>query len=111
MAAVSTYDLTVPTSQASPDVVILSVKDRKLFKNISKGYTTQYEYLIAQSVTVSIDLPGRAIAVSPDENEIVAFVRRERGRNLAFWSVLTGKLLKEVPFPGIDQEIAPSFSP
>ena len=111
VAAVSTYDLTIPTSRASPDLIILSVKDRKLFKNISKGFTTQFEYLIAQGVTISLDQPGRSLAVSPDENEIVAFVRRERGRVLAFWNVLSGKLVREVPFPGIDQEIAPSFSP
>jgi len=111
MAAVSTYDLSVPTLNPSPDVVVFSIKDRKLFKNLSKGYTTRYEYLIAQAVTISLDQPGRTVAVSPDGNHIAAFVRRERGRDLAFWGVLSGKLEREVRFPGIDQEIAPSYSP
>lgn len=111
IAAVSTYDLSVPTLNASPDVVIYSTKDRKLFRNISKGYTTRYEYLIAQAVTISLDVPGRTVAVSPDGNVVAAFVRRERGRDLAIWNVLSGKLVEEVPFPGIDQEVAPSYSP
>jgi WD40 repeat protein len=111
IAAVSTYDLSVPTLNSSPDVVVYTTKDRKLYRNLSKGYTTRYEYLIAQAVTISNDQPGRAAAVSPDGNFIAAFVRRERGRNLALWNVVTGKLVDETPFPGIDQEIAPSFSP
>jgi len=111
VAAVSTYDLTVPTLNASPDVVVFSVRDRKLYRNLSKGYTTRYEYLIAQAVTISLDAPGRAIGVSPDGNHVAAFVRRERGRVLAFFNVLSGHLEREVPFPGIDQELAPSYSP
>lgn len=111
MAAISTYDLTVPVLNASPDVVVFSVKDRKLFRNLSKGYTTRYEYTIAQAVTISLDSAGRSIGVSPDGNHVVAFVRRERGRSLAFFNVLAGKLEREVPFPGIDQELAPSYSP
>jgi hypothetical protein len=111
MAAVSTYDLSVPTINPSPDVVVFSVRDRKLFRNLSKGYTTRYEYLIAQAVTISLDEAGRTVGVSPDGNHIAAFVRRERGRNLAFFNVLAGKLEREVPFPGIDQELSPSYSP
>jgi WD40 repeat protein len=111
LAAVSTYDLTVPQLNASPDVVVYSVKDRKLFRNLSKGYTTRYEYLIAQAVTISLDVPGRTVGVSPDGNHIAAFVRRERGRNLALWNVLSGKLEREIPFPTVDQEVAPSYSP
>jgi len=111
VAAISTYDLTVPTSVASPDVVVFSVRDRKLFRNLSKGYTTRYEYVIAQAVTLSLDSPGRALAVSPDGNHVAVFVRRERGRVLAFFNVLSGKLEREVPFAEIDQELAPSYSP
>jgi hypothetical protein len=110
VAAVSTYDLTVPTLNASPDVVIYDVRHRKLYKNLSKGYTTRYEYLIAQAVTISLDSPGRVVGVAPDGNHVVAFVRRERGRYLAFFNVLEGKLEREVPFPGIDQELSPSYS-
>jgi hypothetical protein len=110
VAAVSTYDLTVPTLNASPDVVVYSVRDRKLYRNLSKGYTTRYEYLVAQAVTISLDAPGRVVGVAPDGNHVVAFVRRERGRDLAFFNVLEGKLEREVPFPGVDQELAPSYS-
>jgi tricorn protease-like protein len=110
VAAVSTYDLTVPTQSPSPDVVVYSVRDRTLYRNLSKGYTTQYEYLIAQAVTISLDAPGRVIGVAPDGNHVVAFVRRERGRNLAFFNVLEGKLEREAPLPGIDQELSPSYS-
>jgi len=111
VAAMSTYDLSVPTLNASPDLVVFSVRDRKLYRNLSKGYTTRYEYMIAQAVTISLDAPGRSIGVSPDGNHVAAFVRRERGRNLALFNVLSGKLEREVSFPGIDQQLAPSYSP
>ena len=103
LGAVSTYD-------ENADLVVFSSRDRRLFRNLTKGYTTKYEYLVAQFVTISATEPGRAVGVSPDGNHMVAFVRRERGRNIALFDVLTKKLEREIPLP-VDQELSPSFSP
>ncbi len=103
LGAVSTYD-------ENADVVVFSSRDRRLFRNLTKGYTTKYEYLVAQFVTISATEPGRAIGVSPDGNHMVAFVRRERGRNIGIFNVLTKKLEREIPI-SVDQELSPSYSP
>jgi WD40-like Beta Propeller Repeat len=103
LGAVSTYD-------QNPDVVVFSSRDRKLFANLTKGYTTKYEYLVSQFVTISATEPGRSLGVSPDGNHIVAFVRRERGRNLALFNVLKKSLEREIPLP-VDQQLSPSYSP
>jgi hypothetical protein len=104
LAAVSTYD-------ENPDVVVFSSRDRKLFRNLTKGYTTKYEYLVSQFVTISATEPGRSVAVSPDGNHIAAFVRRERGRNIALFNVLSKSLEKEIPMPSVDQQLSPAYSP
>jgi len=102
IASISTYKDDV-------DVVLLSTKDRKLYKNLSKGYTTRYEYVIAQSVTVRPE-EGRPVAVSPDGNRVAAFVRRENGRRLVLWNVLDGSIAKSIDIPA-EQPLSPAFSP
>jgi hypothetical protein len=103
IAAVSTY-------KENADVIILSTRDRKLYRALSKGYTTRYEYLVAQEVTTSISDTGRSLAVSPDGNFVAAFVRRERGRDLVLFDVLKGGIAREIRIP-LDHCLAPSFSP
>ena len=103
LGAVSTYD-------QNADLVVFSSRDRSLFRNLTKGYTTKYEYLVSQFVTISATEPGRSLGVSPDGNHIVAFVRRERGRNIALFNVLTKTLEREIPVP-VDQSLSPSYSP
>lgn len=101
IAAISTYKDNI-------DVVVLSNKDRKLFRNLSKGYTTRYEYVVAQDLTTGARA-GRDVAVSPDGNHVAAFIRRERGRELALFGVLSGKLEREIPL-SVDQALSPAFS-
>jgi WD40 repeat protein len=103
VAAISTY------KNDDADVVVLSAKDRKLFKNLSSGYTTRYEYVICQSLTTRWE-GGRSVTVSPDGNLVAAFVRREKGRVLALFDVFAGKLAREIPLP-VEQELSPTFSP
>ncbi len=104
VAAISTY------GSEDIGIVTLSAADRKFYKRLTKRYTTRYEYVICPAVTTRPD-PGRALSVSPDGNRIAAFVRRERGRNLALFNALSGTLEREIPLPGIDSALSPSFSP
>ena len=75
IAAFSTYKEDV-------DVVLFGVPDRKLYRNLTKGNTTEYQYLVAQMLTVGPDR-GRDLAFSPDGNHVAVFARRERGRDAA----------------------------
>jgi hypothetical protein len=99
----------VSTVHDNVNVVVLSNKDRKLFRNLTRGYTTHFEYVVAQDLTTG-PRGGRDVAVSPDGNFVAAFIRRERGRDLALFGVLSGRLEREVPLT-VDQALSPAFSP
>jgi len=103
IAAISTY-------KEQADVVILSTRERKLFKNLTKGYTTQYEYIVSQWVTTGPQI-GPDLAVSPDGNTVAVFARRERGRDLLLLNALDGGIRERIEMPDIDQQLSPAFSP
>lgn len=100
----------ISTVKEDADVVVLSNAERKLFKNLTKGYTTKYEYVVAQWIT-SAPASGADIAVSPDGNTIAVFARRERGRDLLFLNALDGGIREHVEMDGLDQQLNPAFSP
>jgi WD40-like Beta Propeller Repeat len=102
IAAFSTY-------KNDADVVVFSNRDRKLFKNLTKGYTTRYEYLVNQFVTVGPEA-GRDLGVSPDGNTVAVFARKERGRDLLLLNALSGGIRQIVPMD-VDQQLSPAFSP
>ncbi len=85
--------------------------DRFLYRNITKGYTTKYEYLIAQHLTVGGDR-GRDLSFSPDSNQVAAFARTERSRSLLLLDAINGGIIRgvEIPLP-IDQPAQPAWSP
>ena len=102
VAAMSTY-------KEDADVVVMSTRERKLYKNLTKGYTTNYEYLVSQWVTTGPQ-SGADIAVSPDGNTVAVFARRERGRDLLLLNALTGGIRERIEMPELDQQLNPSFS-
>ncbi len=103
VAAFSTY-------KDEADVVVMSTRERKLYRNLTKGYTTSYEYLISQWVTTGPQI-GTDLAVSPDGNTVAVFARRERGRDLLLLNALDGGIRERVEMPGVDQQLSPAFSP
>ena len=100
----------ISTLGEDANVVVFSSRDRKLFKNLTKGFKTRYEYIVAQWLTTG-PVGGVDLAVSPDGNLLAFFVRRERGRELLLLNALDGKIEQLVPMPGIDQQLNPAFSP
>ena len=102
VAALSTY-------KEDADVVLMSTRDRKLYKNLTKGYTTTYEYIVSQWVTTGPQ-SGGDIGVSPDGNTVAVFARRERGRDLLLLNALDGGIRERVEMPELDQQINPAFS-
>jgi len=84
IAAFSTYKNDV-------DVVLLGVPDRRLYRNLTKGQTSKYQYLVAQGFTVGGDR-GRDLAFSPDGNLVAVFARAERTRKLLLLDAAKGEL-------------------
>lgn len=103
MAAIATYKQDV-------DVALFTVPDRKLFKNISRGFPDHYEYVIAQFLTTAPAM-GRDIGFSPDGDRIAMFVKKERGRQLMIVNALYGNIERIIPMPDVEQQLSPSWSP
>jgi WD40-like Beta Propeller Repeat len=100
----------VSTLKNDADVVVLSTTDRKLYRNLTRGYTTKYEYIVAQWLTTG-PVGGGDVAVSPDGNTVAVFARRERGRELLLLNALDGGIRERVEMPDLDQQLNPAFSP
>jgi hypothetical protein len=100
----------ISTLGEDANIVVVSPRDRKLLKNLTKGYKTDYEYIVAQWLTTG-PVGGVDLAVSPDGNSIAVFVRRERGRELLLLNALDGSIKQMIPMPGLDQQLNPAFSP
>jgi hypothetical protein len=103
VAAVSTY-------KDDADVILMSTRDRKLYRNLTKGYKTKYEYLVSQWVTTGPQ-SGADLAIAPDGNTVAVFARRERGRDLLLLNALNGGIRERIEMPGLDQQLNPAFSP
>ncbi|HEV8268533.1 MAG TPA: hypothetical protein VGR00_09880, partial [Thermoanaerobaculia bacterium] len=100
---------TLTTYKDDIDIALLSVKDRKVWKNLSPGRTTRYEYLVAQYLTAAPE-SGRDLSFAPDGDRIAVFARQERGRKLCIYSARGGGLLERIPVAP-DVPLSPSFSP
>ncbi|HEY2092611.1 MAG TPA: hypothetical protein VGJ81_12025 [Thermoanaerobaculia bacterium] len=91
------------------DVVLFKINDRKMWRNLTAGYTSKYEYPIVQSFTTG-PVMGRDMAFSPNGDHVAFFVKRERGRNLVIMNPLTGGIERSTTLP-VEQELSPSYSP
>ena len=87
------------------DLVVLSAEDGKTVRNLTKGWTNKYRYLVTEAFSGRRDL-----AWSPTGDEIAVFVRKENKRPLAIYDSLKGTLERIVPVPGIAQCASPAFS-
>ncbi len=101
------------TSRGEVDVVLFDVPDRRQIRNLTRGFTHDYQYLVAQNLTIGRKM-GRDLAFSPDGDTIAVFAKRESGRSLVLIDVLKGghrrviDLTKEF---GVEQELSPAYSP
>jgi WD40 repeat protein len=97
------------TYKEDVDVVLFNIPERKLMRNLTGGYTSRYEYAIAQMLTVG-PVMGRDIAFSPNGDQIALFVKKERGRNLMLINALSGQIEHSIALPQ-EQELSPAYSP
>ena len=56
------------------DVVLFDAKSRSMLRNLTKGFTNDYQYIVAQEVGQLGGKMGRDLTFSPDGNEVAAFV-------------------------------------
>lgn len=88
------------------DILLISVKDGKILKNITRGYTTRYEYL-KYEIDASM---GPMLAWSPDGDRLAFLARDGRRHSLFLIEAFTGRLVRKHPLE-IDQPNGPSFTP
>jgi Tol biopolymer transport system component len=100
---------TLTTYRNEVDIGLLSVKERKLYKNLSPGNTTKYEYIVGQYLTTGPE-SGRDLSFAPDGDRIAVFGRQERGRKLLIFSAKGGGLLERIAVAP-DVPMAPAWSP
>jgi Omp85 superfamily domain/WD40-like Beta Propeller Repeat len=91
------------------DLVLFNIPERRLLKNLTSGYTSEYEYPIVQSFTTA-PVMGRDVAFAPNGDQVALFVKKERGRNLLLINPLTGAIERSIPM-AIEQQISPTYSP
>lgn len=102
MAALTTYKDDI-------DIVLFNVPKRKLLRNLTRGYSSDYEYIIGQFLTTG-PVMGRDLAFSPDGDTIAFFAKKERGRELILINALTGRIERSIKMK-VEQQLSPAFSP
>lgn len=88
------------------DIVLISTKDGKIIKNITKGYTSRYEY-IRYDVDPSA---GPGLAWSPEGDRLAFFGRDGRRYSLFIINAFKGTTLQKISIP-YDQPTSPCFEP
>ena len=92
------------------DVVLFDARKRTFIRNLTKPYSSKYQYLIAQELEIGRRL-GRDLAFSPDGNTVAVFAKREKGRSLLLLDALNGGIRRIVDMAEIEQQNSPCFSP
>jgi Tol biopolymer transport system component len=103
VAALSSY-------RGDVDVVLFDGRKRTLLRNLTKGYSNDYQYLVAQELALGRSF-GRDLSFSPDGNTIAIFAKREKARSLLLIDVLNGGVKRIIDMGAIEQPYAPSWSP
>jgi Tol biopolymer transport system component len=92
------------------DISLFDAKNRRHLRNLTRGYTQDYQYLVAQELTLGRGL-GNDLDFSPDGNAIAVFAKRERSRALFLIDVLNGSVRRRYDLDQVDQHSSPAFSP
>lgn len=91
------------------DIGLFSSKDGQLWKDLTPGFTNDYEYIMAGDVTHRFH-GGADLCWSPDGNTIAFLARTGRSRTLFLIDAYTG-VIKQKFYLELDQAIAPAYSP
>jgi Tol biopolymer transport system component len=98
--------LTANFKSGDLDIVLISVKDGSIIKNITKGFTIKYEYIY-----FDIDpSQGVDISWSPDGDKIAFFGRSGEKYALYIVDPVAGKTIRQIRIP-YDRPSSPCFYP
>jgi len=98
--------IAVMTNKADElDVFIINAKDGEVIRNLTRGMTNEYDYLITGVFQGKNDLSW-----SPDGDQVAVLARKANKRLLLVFNAVTGKrvLMDELP---VDEARSPAFSP
>jgi hypothetical protein len=93
-------------SEGEADLVLLSAKDGQVLRNLTSGYTDEFENITFNDGFVA----GRNLSFDPKGDNVAFFARKGKRRSLYLVSVLSGKIVRRVPIE-IDQAQAPCLLP
>lgn len=96
-------------NQGDLDIVLFDTHKRRPIANLTRGFTDQYQYLVAQHVSSKARY-GRDLSFSPDGNYLAAFAKREQGRSLLLFDVINRKLDRLIDMD-VEQQNSPAWSP
>lgn len=88
------------------DVAILSARDGSVIRNLTKGFTNKWEYVVTGAFNGKKDLTW-----SPDGDRVAFFARRENERVLLIYNAVRGKLEEKISIEETDDEFSPAWSP
>lgn len=99
--------LTINYKVGKTDVILISMKDGRIIKNITPGFTTKYD-----QINFNFDpADGLSIAWDKKGDKIAFFGRKALDNYLMLIDSLSGKILKRVKLDKIDQPTSPAFHP
>lgn len=99
--------LTVNMKKYQINIILISMKDGKVIKNLTPGVTTKYD-----GINLNFNpTRGQSFAWHKDSNKIAFFARKAWDNYLIVLDVLSGKILKRMKIEGMQQPTAPNFHP
>jgi hypothetical protein len=88
------------------DLVVIAAEDGSLVKNLTKGWTNKYRYLVTEVFSGKRDLSW-----SPTADQVAVFARRANSWPLLIFNALSGKLMREIALDNIFECSGPAYSP
>ncbi|MCP5050038.1 MAG: BamA/TamA family outer membrane protein [bacterium] len=88
-------------------IILISMKDGKVIKNLTPGFTTKYDTINLNFNPVG----GQSFAWNKASNQIAFFVTKEYTNYLIVLDVLNGKVLKKIKIRKLQKPTSPVFHP
>lgn len=99
--------LTVNWKRYNLQIVLISMKDGKVLKKITPGFTGKYDYINLKFNPTD----GNSFAWNKDSNIIAFFARKEWTDYLVLVNILNKKIIKRIKMKDIHQTASPKFHP
>lgn len=100
--------MSVNRKEAEFDIILLSAADGSVIKNLTPGYTGEFDNIVG--LVGEDSLIGRNIAWTPDGDDVVFFGRYKKRRALIIVNVLNEKVVKRIQIP-VDRALFPHVGP